>query len=68
MDINKNEIIVASINSLHRTLCIVCLVILVSMFITIGIHYIVYDIFKESKNFYSPYDSLKTAVIEFIKN
>ena len=56
---NKNEIIEASINSLYRTLCIVWLAILISMFITIGIHYIVYDIFKESENFYSPYDNLK---------
>ena len=59
MNIDINKAIEDPINSLYKTLYIVWFIVFILIFVTIGIHYVVYDIYKKSEGFYSSYDSLK---------
>lgn len=56
---DTDKIIEDSINSLHKTLYTAWLVIFILMIVTIGIHYIVYGIFKGQERFSFPYNNLK---------
>ena len=58
-----NKIVEDSINSLHKTLHIVWLIVFILIFATAGMHYIVYDIFKGREAFYFSYDDLKYTFI-----
>ena len=59
MNIDKNKIVEDSINRLHKALYTAWFIVFILMFATIGMHYIVYDIFKRSEDFYFYYGDLK---------
>ena len=64
MNTDKDKIIEDSINSLHKILYIAWFVILILMFGTIAVHYIIYNIFLKGPNDVYPsynfsYDNLK---------
>ena len=54
-----NKIMEDSINRLHKTLYAVWFIVFILMFATIVMHYIVYDTFKRSEDFYFYYGDLK---------